>query len=147
MWKHRDRDFMARQAYCLPGRLAPLLPSATAWHYEHAMCEFNARREPCRIASFIVGLQHMGGIRYVPFEQSILASCALCAVFRKVGPCLAESNDKHLTGCIELRRDTDGIKTTFVIDAEHGCIAHSILLDRLRSIEPGEIVYLKEDGR
>jgi hypothetical protein len=111
------------------------------------MCEFNARREPCRIAPFIVGLQHMDGIRYVPFEQSMLASCALCAVFRKLAPYLAEGNDKDLTRCIELRRDTDGVKSTFVIDAEHGCIAHSMLLDLLRSIEPGEILYLKGDSR
>jgi hypothetical protein len=116
----------------------PFIP----WHFEHAQFDKNARRDRTLISPLLIILT-VGASTYVPVEYTLMTRCAICALLRKILPYFPWSKTNGLRLCLEFKYTQVGKRQVVVLQASHGVIAHSVLVDVLKCIGEGDVVKLK----
>jgi hypothetical protein len=144
VWNARYQEPVPTVGYRLPSPFHPLerVPSLP-WHFQHSECEDNARCAATTVPSFILRIDLDGRTTLIPMEETLLARCGICSIMRKILPCLQGNRPTGWAPCLEFKRNVPGKRESVVIDAAHGLIAHSVLIDFLKALEAGEIVDVK----
>jgi hypothetical protein len=126
---------MPTGAYRLPSpfHLLQRVPSL-AWHFQHDECDSYARSHGTLIESFFLRVDVNGRATLIPAEESFLSRCAICAILRKVLPFAHDKLPGGGMACLEFSRQERGLRETVLIEANHGLIAHAILVEWMSTI-------------
>jgi hypothetical protein len=113
------------------------------WHVGHYESNHTSRQLGPKIESFILILQHDGVEIIIPMEVTILVSCAICAILRKISPYCRDLGFIQYVRAVELYLDESGRSHTVCVELDHGKKANDVLHDFLETILPGDIVRLR----